>query len=493
MRTNVMTSIISVLSVFAFGASAHAQSAGAITSDPEQAAIPHGVAMISKIVCSSVFISGMDAQQSLVQNALPMVTEGRGERFDIPPQVVGLDIDEESRRVTASLFGIERTAGFYDDQGCVIHPAGFNGVYFEPLKSPSTLPPADAQAWPMGDAASDDPLPDTIDDERLLSAVDAAFGDGSAHTAAFVVVHDGRIVAERYGAGADKNTPLASWSMGKSLTATLLAVLMQQGEDLELDAPAPISAWGGEGDLRGAITLRNLLNMSSGLRMAGQSSPQDLWAHPTPDHGFIYMEAIDVFDFAVNRGLQFEPGTVGRYRNSDPLAIGYIIKQTVEARGQNYLTFPQTDLFDKIGVRNMVLEPDAFGNFVMTGFEYGSARDWARLGQLYLQDGVWEGQRILPEGWADFVSTPAPAWEDGMYGGQFWLKVSEWRGDKAPADAYSMNGGGVQNVIIIPSLNAVIVRMGHYKGARSEDGKSNPASAALSEAVNLVVEALQPN
>ena len=139
----------------------------------------------------------------------------------------------------------------------------------------------------------------------------------------------------------------------------------------------------------------------------------------------------------------YPPNTVGRYRNTDPVLVSYLIRFAVEKSGEEYLSYPQRALFDKIGVRAMRIETDPFGNFLGQGYEVGSGRDWARLGNLYLQDGVWNGERILPSGYAKFVSTLAPAWaadKRPVYGAFFWIN-----GDGAlpiPREAYLMNGAG---------------------------------------------------
>jgi CubicO group peptidase (beta-lactamase class C family) len=136
---------------------------------------------------------------------------------------------------------------------------------------------------------------------------------------------------------------------------------------------------------------------------------------------------------------------------------------------------------DQLGMRNMVLETDPYGNFVLTGYDFGSARDWLRLGLLYLQDGVWNGKRLLPAGWVDFVRTPAPAWDKPVYGGLFWLnRTLAW---PVPADAYYMSGAGGQNTIIVPTHDLVVVRMGHYKG-------EVPGEKALAQALRLLMEVI---
>ena len=177
---------------------------------------------------------------------------------------------------------------------------------------------------------------------------------------------------------------------------------------------------------------------------------------------------------------------MGRYHNTDPVLINYLIRLAVEERGDDYLSFPQSAIFDKIGVRTMVMETDPFGNYLTQGYELASARDWARLGNLYLQDGVWAGERILLEGYAEFVSTLAPAWEadnNPIFGAFFWINGND--NFPVPRDAYFMSGAGGQTTLIIPSHDLVVVRLGHYRGA-SAGGQS------LRRALGLLMEAIPP-
>ncbi len=157
------------------------------------------------------------------------------------------------------------------------------------------------------------------------------------------------------------------------------------------------------------------------------------------------------------------------------------MRAAARRRGEEYLSFPQRLLFDRIGIRRQVLEPDPWGNFLLTGYDYGTARNWARLGMLYLQDGVWLGERLLPEGWAQLVATPAPAWERPLYGGMFWLNRTGVL--ELPEDAYYMAGAGGQHTIIVPSLDLVVVRLGHLRGGPH-------AGPSLNRALRLLVEAL---
>lgn len=440
--------------------------------------LAHNTSGFAKILCSAVFITGLDPD--FAAENIGYFTAPYAERA----KVVDRKIDTEKKEVRLTLpNGVVRVARYYGDQGCVTLPIGEDDVHFTPVKLQSSLPDAATTPWPMGDVVPDEPLPQEIDADKLGRAVEAAFEPAEGMTAAFVVTWKGRIIGERYRDGITMHTPLESWSMGKSLTATLMGVLVQQGV-YQLDQPAPIPEWQEKGDPRAKIRIEDILHMSSGLRFRAPMDPDFDPSIGYPDHLFVYTGCVNSFHYAATRPQQWPPNTVGRYHNSDPVLTNYLIRLAVEKRGEEYLSFPRRALFDKIGIRDMVLETDPYGDFLTQGYEFGSARDWARLGNLYLQDGVWNGERILPEGYAKFVSTVAPAWKaDGrpIYGAFFWIN-----GDDSfpiPREAYSMQGAGGQYTIIIPSHDLVVVRLGHYKGVREgEKGLSN-ALALLMEAV----------
>ena len=159
------------------------------------------------------------------------------------------------------------------------------------------------------------------------------------------------------------------------------------------------------------------------------------------------------------------------------MTLGFLVQQAVRKKGEEYLTWPQRALFDQIGIRRQVLETDPWGNFLLSGYDYGTARNWARLGLLYLRDGMWNGQRLLPEGGPAFVSTPAPAWRRKEYGGQFWVNgEGQWN---LPRDAYFMSGAGGQHTFVVPSHDLVVVRMGHQRGAPVGTKLLNQSLAAL--------------
>ncbi|MCI0490063.1 MAG: beta-lactamase family protein [Blastocatellia bacterium] len=429
-----------------------------------------GLAGYAKVLCSAVFVSGRDSEEARRNSGyffLPQADQ------NAPLDMV---VDRKQKLVRLTLRGsITRTAKYFGDQGCVILQPGSDKIFFKPVTVKTRLPDPMTQPWPMGDLLPKKSLPPEIDEARLNKAVDLAVSDPEALTAAFIVVYKGQIIAERYGPGIDKETQLESWSMGKSITATLVGILIKNGH-FKLNDRAPVAEWQEPGDPRSAITIADLLRMSGGLRFSGQRDPGGF-----PDHFYIYTGAIDAFKFSYTRPQEFPPNTEGRYLNCDPLTLGHIVKETVRKRGEEYLTFPQRALFDPIGIRRMVLETDPYGNFLLTGYDYGTGRNWARLGLLYLWDGVWQGKRMLPEGFAKFVSTPAPAWSRPTYGGLFWLnRTREWN---LPEDAYFMAGAGGQRTFIIPSLDMVVVRLGHFRGDRRGMRALNEAFKELTAAI----------
>lgn len=371
-------------------------------------------------------------------------------------------VDEAAGSATVTQPGVgSRSAHYSGDQGCSILPVAAERPFFEPQDLLSTLPPPEEQDWPTGDRGAHAEFPE-VDSEALEAALDHAFNDDALdvpqNTRGVVVVYRGKIVAERYADGWGPYTPQISWSMGKSVASALTGVLIQQGE-YGLDDRAPIPAWKGPHDPRNQITVRALLHMSSGLDFDNFGLDPANSYNAANEHFRIYFDAVDVHLHSINQPARFEPDRVFRYRNSDPLSLMAMAKAAVEARGESFLSFPARHLFDRIGMRSMVLETDPWGNFIVTGYDYGGSRDWARFGLLHLWDGVWEGERILPEGWSEFVSTPAPGDPGRGYGGLWWLNAGGAM-DRAPEDAYWAAGYMGQRTMVIPSRDVVIVRHG---------------------------------
>ena len=440
--------------------------------------LEHHAAGFAKIMCSAVFITGLSPD--FAAENVGFFTGPYPERARLGKPVV----DRTAKAVHVTLpSGVRRTARYLGDQGCVTLPLGADSVSFRPIRVRSRLPDPSTQPWPVGDALPRTQPPAGLDAAKVKQAIDAAFEPAAGMTAAFVVTWKGRLIAERYGDGISAQTPLESWSMGKSVTASLMGVLVRQGV-YDLWQPAPIPEWQGAGDPRAKIRIADLMRMSSGLRIRAPQDPDYDPSGPYPDHVYLYTGGVNAFQYAATRPLQWPPGTVGRYRNTDPVLVNYLVRLGVERRGEEYLSFPQRALFDKIGIRTMVLETDPYGNFLAQGYELASGRDWARLGNLYLQDGVWNGERILPEGYVRFVSTLAPAWaadQRPIYGGFFWLN-----GDGSfpvPRETYYMAGAGGQFALVIPSHDLVVVRLGHYRGGAA-------GSYALGKALALLMQAV---
>jgi CubicO group peptidase (beta-lactamase class C family) len=430
------------------------------------------VAGTAKVLCSALFVSGRDQAEARANVSAYFL----GNKLD---SITAFEVDRQRKLVRLTLANrITREAKHYGDQGCVIHQPGKDSVFFTPVRVTTRLPDPATTPWPMGDVLPSGPSPAGIDTAKVRQAMDAAFANPAGLTAAFLVLYKGQIVGERYANGANKDMQLESWSMGKSITGTLVGLLLRQGA-FRLEDPAPVPEWRKTpGDPRAKIRVMDLMRMSSGLRFS-RGSPEDRPGYH--DHDLIYTGAIDAFQFATTRELQFEPNTFGRYRNADPMTLGMLVRDAVRARGEEYLTWPQRALFDKIGIRRQVLETDPYGNFLLSGYDYGTARNWARIGLLYLNDGVWNGERLLPEGFVKFVSTPAPAWADSSYGGMVWVNG---RGQPPlPRDAFSFRGAGGQEVDVIPSRDMVIVRMGHFPGSRAGGMDLRRARTLLMEAV----------
>ncbi|MDH3271661.1 MAG: beta-lactamase family protein [Gemmatimonadota bacterium] len=441
---------------------------------PEEFAL----ALNAKLLCSGVWVQGRPPELHAAAD------QRRFAHFSWSDDMTYV-VDQERKRVVMSAPGIpDRVAQYNGDQGCSILPRGADDISFSPTEVGKQWPLAEWERWPTGERLSDAALPPEVDTRALERALDYAIGnqEHGQNTRAIVAVYRGRIIGERYAPGVSRDMPHLSWSQGKSITAALVGVLVEQGA-LTVDQRAPIREWEAPDDPRSQITIADLLHMSSGLDFnnLGLGNPNSL---STENHHFrIYFDGIDVFRHAVSFPLAVEPGTRWRYLNSDPLTLGKIVRETVEARGESYHAFPWTALFDRIGIKNAVLETDAWGNFILTGYDYMSARDWARFGLLHLNDGVWEGERILPEGWADYISTPAPAHPSLGYGGLFWLNAGGAY-DRMPPDAYWPAGFMGQNTVIIPSRDMVIVRLGPSPG----DG----FAPYLNKVVGDILDAVEP-
>lgn len=347
--------------------------------------------------------------------------------------------------------------------GCVALAAPAPGAAAEGL---APLPPQPAgvawptRAWPEG--APHGVVPGALD--AAVGAVFQARGrSGVPDTRALLVVQGGRLVVERYADGFDRDTRFQSWSMAKSVTQALVATLVRDGR-LRVEAPAPVPAWQGAGDPRAALTLDELLRFSTGLANAdglGGDPAESFVARMLFGPG-----AEDVAGFAEDAGLAYPPGSHWAYSTGTSTILAAIVGSTVGRGEADTLHYAREELLGPLGMRSAVLEFDAAGTFLGGGFVWASARDWARFGYLYLRDGVWDGVRHLPAGWVDYTRTPGTAANNGSYGAQFWLNLTPAEHQPprflpgGPVSAFAAVGNGGQYVIVVPTRDLVLVRLG---------------------------------
>jgi CubicO group peptidase (beta-lactamase class C family) len=429
-----------------------------------------GSGFAAKNLCSGYFLSGMPGEQ-VVDEALVTASPFLSN--------IRFEIDTENRLVDAGLFGLsERRAVYTEGTGCTLLRAGRKDLNRN-LKTAEVSKLDAAMPWPWGAAAG--PL-----NSRLEPVLARAFAEPDAqfarNTKAVIVIHEGQLVAEKYAPGIDPNTPLPGWSMTKSVTNLLIGVLMNDGK-LRLMQTAPVPLWQKDfRDPRGDITIDQLLRMSSGLEF---NEDYGMYSDVTR---MLAVEA-SAAGFAAAKPLVAEPGSVWSYSSGTSNILAGVVRWTVGGYLQRYYDFTQKRLFLPLGIHTATMETDNNGTFVGSSFMYASARDWARLGEFCLQDGIWRGERLLPEGWMKYSTTPTPNNPLNNYGAHFWLnadpedpgKTRTW--PSLPADAYSMNGFQGQRVIIIPSKDLVVVRLGFSAGP----------DRGIEQLVSGVIEILAPD
>lgn len=426
--------------------------ASAISTQPLEAA----AAFSAKALCSGVFVSHRDPE------AVGSV-DLRADRSAAYSQVTQT-IDHNERSVTSS-YGdlLSRKAIYRDGLGCVL-VIGASEASLRAQAAPRPAPKAAGSAlWPQGGKAMKRP-PKEVDARGLSDALDAAFQepdpDRLRRTRAVVVVYRGRIIAERYAPGISPDTPLLGNSMSKSMTNALVGVLVGKGKLALADTDLAPEWRRDPQDPRRHISLDHLLRMSSGLRW-GEAT-----GSPVTDNGRMLLTTGDMAAMAADQPLEAAPGTKWQYSSATTNIIARLIKERHGGSLADYHALPRRAVFDPLGMKSAVFEADASGTLVGSTSMYASARDWARLGLLYLRDGVWDGRRILPASWVAYSTAPAPAALRGQYGAQFWREIpGSYRSDgperpKLPADMYSMVGHAGQFVTIVPSSDLVIVRMG---------------------------------
>ncbi|MCC7549829.1 MAG: beta-lactamase family protein [Burkholderiales bacterium] len=408
---------------------------------------PHIVAGYRAIfTCSAHFVAGRALED------IERVELADTQRFGFPsPQIDEVRRLVHSRDADATL---ERIAVFRPGMGCSLLPPEWGVadadrlpfVRHDPVRRPAVL-------FPAGDTVHLPPAGVDVSYPALSGVMERAF-DGRSFaakagtlTTAVLVVHRGRLVAERYRPGFGPASGYRTWSTSKSITAALIGIAAGEGL-IDLDAPLEFAQWSGPGDPRRAITGRHLLWMSSGLFSGGSNSAG------------VYFGGQDVASAATGGGLEARPGTRWKYANNDTLLLALALHRAL-ADDARYLRYPYDRLLHRIGMYDTTMEVDHAGDFVASSQTYTTARDLARFGLLLLGDGMWQGQRILPQGWVRFLATPAPTKPptDGQwgYGAQFWLLD---RMPGVPAGTFSTAGRKGQYVTVVPGHDLVIVRTG---------------------------------
>ncbi|HEV2746229.1 MAG TPA: serine hydrolase [Allosphingosinicella sp.] len=408
----------------------------------------------ASFLCSDLFNAGQS--EALVER-----DELQRTYAELVPIMRGLkaEIDRRARIVSVAFDPAlpPRIAAWRPHLGCAQLPIGapVAGIAALPaLGVERAVDRSDRLPWPNGDRnAAGRPVGDAKALKRTVAgAFDRrSYGQGS-ETTAVLVVQDGRIVAERYREDFTPHTSQRTWSVAKSIAGTLIGVAVQQGR-MEVAAAAPIPEWQGVGDPRAAITTDHLLRMASGLHSDHEGNRTDA----------LYFGGTAVTEQATGWPLEAAPGTRFRYANNDTLLAVRALRASLGE--DEYMSYPFTDLLWKIGMTRTVPETDWKGNFILSSQVWSTARDLARLGLLYLNDGVWNGERILPPDWIDYVRRRGPAQPASGYGygATFWMFPE---GGGLPGDALVMRGNRGQYVVIVPSRRIVIVRRG-YDGAEA--------------------------
>jgi hypothetical protein len=406
---------------------------------------------VSHQLCSATFVSGLEPEQYYREAIAPTLTP------------VGFlsshAVDLERREVAGSFAGIASARAVYRGPlGCLVEQG-------DP-PSPVVLPQAKPAPARLPEIAG----PQVVEPATpaLREALERAFQENPQppyrQTKAVVVVHDGRVIAERYAPGYGVNTQMLGWSMTKSVTNALLGILVRQGK-LDMNAPAPIAAWAAPNDPRHAITPDNLLRMNSGLDI-GQSMTASASTAFDPTAYMVFGGERDMAGFAERAPLKAAPGSWWNYTNGNTLLLSRIIRNNAGGNAAGVLAFAHRELFDKLGMHRVTLEFDSTGTPIGASHMFASARDWAKFGLLYLDDGVVAGERILPQGWVDYSASQTPGSGFYGYGSGFWTNRGGGEGAEyriargMPADAFMARGSGGQYTIVVPSQRLVVVRLG---------------------------------
>lgn len=379
---------------------------------------------------------------------------------DFPLTLGTFTLNEKDSSVTGSVWGFAKRKAIYrKGVGCtLINEFGEEEIRKQVFNFPS--PPAinkDSIPWPYGDK-TDDTIPANIFKGQLDRAVYNAFDQYKngkpVYTRAVIVCYDGKIIAEKYAEGFNKNTVMLGWSDSKSFIGAMIGILVKEGK-LKVHEPAPVPEW--KGTAKEKITLLNLLQQTSGLDF------KEDYAGPSEVTNMLFKYG-DMAAFAAKLPLKHQPGTVFNYSSGNTNILSRIIRHTVGEK--DYAAFPYSALFHKINADSFLLEPDASGTYIGSSYSYATARDFLRFGLLYYNNGKWNGEQVLPEDWVKQSIVPPASNPYKNYGYQFWLNgqnekdITKKAYPDVPDDMFYADGYGGQDIYVIPSKKLVVVRLG---------------------------------
>ena len=398
----------------------------------------------AKNMCSCVFIGGR-ADSSVAAEELS----------DFPLSLAAYEIDKANKSVTSTVLGMAKKKAIYRPGfGCTL----VNEITEEAIRNQPPrlilMMPADMGNQPINFITT------SVDTTRLNKImqehVDHTNNKKQHEARAIVVMYDGKLLAEHYAPGFDKNSRMLGWSMAKSVTSALVGILVKQGK-LDVNNPAPVPEWADAKDKRHAITLQHLLQQTSGLHFEENYNKYS-------DATRMLFNKADMAAYTASRPLKVAPGTQFYYSSGNSNILSRIVRQTVG--NSNYYSIIYDSLFHKLGMYSAVIEPDASGTMVGSSYVFATARDWARFGLLYYNNGIVNGQQLFTGDWVKQTITPFAADKLQHYGYQFWLNgfnkemPSQRKFPAAPADMFYADGYAGQYVFIIPSKKLVIVRLG---------------------------------
>lgn len=390
----------------------------------------------AKNMASGVYVANRSAASiNKYDNSAPLI------------ELASTEVDEAELSASSTVYGLmNRTAVYREGLGAVLINDDYDP---EALKiKPQRNQPMDTLPYPFGQAAPIDTILPEVDMDLINKAMAMAFANPETQkTRTMLILYKGHLLAEKYIDGFDKDTPILGWSMTKSVLATYYGILEHQGK-LDMDWPAPITDW--KDDERKNITLDHLLRMQSGLAW------EEDYTGISDVTRMLFLDS-DMTVAQKNKEAIAKPTEIWNYSSGTTNLLSGILRQQFRSH-QEYLDFPYSSLIDKIGMYSTVMEADIAGNYVGSSYAWASTRDWARFGQLYLNNGSWNGEQLFDSTWVDYITTPTIN-SDGTYGAHFWLNA-EGKYPDVPKDLFSCNGFEGQYVFMIPSKDLVVVRTG---------------------------------